>query len=94
MVVKGLLAGGGYLSIHPPTIHSLAFPSLSGPAPAHHPHDYEWGPSGLRVFEAAAPAAGGDVAAIAAGRVSVSPLRAALAPAGRGRGGGGEALKV
>lgn len=49
-----------------------------GPAAPADPHDYEWGPSGLRVFEAANPAPGGDVAAVAAGWVSVSKLRAAL----------------
>ena len=35
---------------------------------------FAWGPSGLRVFEAPHPAPGGDVAAIAAGHISVSPL--------------------
>lgn len=35
---------------------------------------FVWGPSGLRVFEAPHPAPGGDVAAIAAGHISVSPL--------------------
>lgn len=57
----------------------LPFFSPSGPASPDDPHDYEWGPSGLRVFEAASPAPGGDVAAVAAGCVSVSKLRAALA---------------
>jgi hypothetical protein len=59
----------------------LSLPS-SGPADPADPHDYEWGPSGLRVFDAASPAPGGDVAAIARGRVSVSPLRAAFAAGG------------
>jgi len=37
---------------------------------------FEWGPSGLRVFDAPDPAPGGDVAAIAAGHISVTPLMA------------------
>ena len=49
-------------------------------------HDFEWGPSGLRVFDheaagSAAAAAGGDVEAVRKGKISVSPLRAALAHA-------------
>lgn len=35
---------------------------------------YEWGPKALRVFEIEHPQPGGDVAAIKAGHVSVTPL--------------------
>lgn len=44
-------------------------------------HDFEWGPSGLRVFDesGATALAGGDVEAVRAGRISVTALRAALA---------------
>lgn len=43
-------------------------------------HDFEWGPSGLRVFEVGTDAhPGGDVEAVREGRISVTPLRAALA---------------
>jgi 5'/3'-nucleotidase SurE len=44
------------------------------PPPAATSSFFAWGPSGLRVFEAPDPAPGGDVAAIAAGHISVSPL--------------------
>lgn len=37
---------------------------------------YEWGPQGLRVFETLTPEAGSDVAAIKAGHVSLTPLKA------------------
>ena len=44
-------------------------------------HDFEWGPSGLRVFDETGTeaAAGGDVEAVRQGRISVTALRAALA---------------
>ena len=46
-------------------------------------HEFEWGPSGLRVFDEGAngkeAAAGGDVEAVREGRISVTALRAALA---------------
>lgn len=43
-------------------------------------HDFEWGPSGLKVFEGGSDAhPGGDVEAVREGRISVTPLRAALA---------------
>jgi len=45
-------------------------------------HDFEWGPSGLRVFDEAngvAAAAGGDVEAVREGRISVTALKAGLA---------------
>ena len=45
-----------------------------GDAPFSSTSAFAWGPSGLRVFESPDPAPGGDVAAIAAGHVSVSPL--------------------
>ena len=44
--------------------------------------EFEWGPSGLRVFDEAngvEAAAGGDVEAVRRGRISVTALRAALA---------------
>ena len=37
---------------------------------------YYWDPEGLRVFQTPSPEAGSDVAAIKAGHVSVTPLRA------------------
>ncbi|KAK9803155.1 hypothetical protein WJX72_005475 [[Myrmecia] bisecta] len=37
---------------------------------------YVWGPTGLKVFEGAEPVEGGDVAAIRAGNVSVTALKA------------------
>ncbi|KAA6421610.1 MAG: hypothetical protein FRX49_08553 [Trebouxia sp. A1-2] len=36
---------------------------------------YEWGPKGLKPFDLPAPTAGGDVAAVKAGHVSISALR-------------------
>ena len=36
---------------------------------------YEWGPKGLKPFDLPAPTEGGDVAAVKAGHVSISPLR-------------------
>ena len=45
-------------------------------------HDFEWGPSGLRVFDdsnGVEAVAGGDVEAVRRGRISVTALRAALA---------------
>ena len=36
---------------------------------------YEWAPKGLKPFDLPAPTAGGDVAAVKAGHVSISPLR-------------------
>lgn len=62
---------GGYASLY-----TAAHPDAA--------HDFEWGPSGLRVFESEGQRAGGDVAAVAAGRVSVTPLRASLTHAGAG----------
>lgn len=35
---------------------------------------YEWGPKGLKPFDLPAPTAGGDVAAVKAGHVSISAL--------------------
>jgi len=36
---------------------------------------FEWGPKGLKPFDLPAPTAGGDVAAVKAGHVSISALR-------------------
>ena len=36
---------------------------------------YEWGPKGLKPFDLPAPTAGGDVAAVKAGHVSISALK-------------------
>ncbi|KAL3149811.1 hypothetical protein ABBQ38_013636 [Trebouxia sp. C0009 RCD-2024] len=36
---------------------------------------FEWAPKGLKPFDLPAPTAGGDVAAVKAGHVSISPLR-------------------
>jgi hypothetical protein len=43
---------------------------------------YDWGPVGLRVFQAPDNDPEGDVAAIKAGNVSVSALRAGFLPHG------------
>ena len=37
--------------------------------------EFEWGPKGLKPFDLPAPTAGGDVAAVKAGHVSISALR-------------------
>jgi len=41
---------------------------------------YEWSPKALRVFEIENPQPGGDVAAIKAGNVSVTPLSCGFGP--------------
>jgi broad specificity polyphosphatase/5'/3'-nucleotidase SurE len=39
---------------------------------------YVWSPTGLRVFQQDNPEPGGDVAAVKAGNVSITPLRTAF----------------
>ena len=40
---------------------------------------FEWGPVGIRPFDATDPQAGGDVATVKTGHVSVTPLRTGYA---------------
>lgn len=70
------------LTVERTTVDPGGYASLYTPAHPDHAHDFEWGPSGLRVFDSEGQRPGGDVAAVAAGRVSVTPLRASLTHAG------------
>ena len=57
------------------TCRSLSLLDLHAEATEGKSGTYEWAPKGLKPFDLPAPTAGGDVAAVKAGHVSISPLR-------------------